>query len=900
MCAGARGYRQLWGSDADGQLGDGGATIGWSAVPVPVPGLSGVTQISAGGDHTCALLANATVKCWGSNADGQLGNGLNLSSDVPVVVGAPALSGVTQVSGGDDHTCALLVDRTVRCWGKNSDGQLGNSSTSPSNLPVQVTDLTDALQVDAGGLHSCALRSAGSVVCWGGNGDGQLGDGVSLVDQDHPVAVSGVTGATQVSLGYTHSCALVAAGKVLCWGSDSSGKLGNGAGTDSNVAGEVSDLSGATQISLGYYHSCALVAGGAAKCWGENDYGQLGDGSIVSRETPVAASGISGAVQISAGESHSCALNAGGTVKCWGANYSGQVGDGLPGRRSTAFTVPGISGALEVAAGSSHTCARFSGGTVECWGSNSKGEPGDGTTTDRSVPVTVQGLTGVTQLSLGTRYSCALMTDGHVKCWGGNADGQLGDGSTFSPSSVPVTVAGITTATQVSAGTQRACARLASGKVMCWGSSNSGGLGAGPGLTGGINTPVEVLSLTDAVQVNVDYFHACATRSGGTVSCWGYDGLYGSLGQGNVGYFTNAPGADVSGLSTAAEVGAGSLFTCARRIAGTVACWGYNELGQLGSGVNSQKSFTPLEVSGLSDASALAVGDNASCALRGGGSVVCWGSGYGGQLGDGTYTDSNVPRAVAGLSGVEQISASGHVCARRTGGTVSCWGDDSYGQLGDGGADARTTPVTVLGLVLTAKPGAPGVPSVVAGNAQATVSWAAPASNGGSAISSYTVTASPGGATCSTATLSCTVKGLRNGTAYTFTVIAANEAGSGPASAASAPATPGTARAVFGTLPSGKVGSARTLTVPLRCPKASIRSCTGSLTLERVGARGKVTVLAKVSYRAGAGKTVKVKLRLTAAGRRLLAGQQRLQARLTLRDGSRKVLGRKPITLRRR
>ncbi len=376
---------------------------------------------------------------------------------------ASSLSGET-IATGVLHSCALVAGGTVKCWGYNFYGQLGNGATLPgvdSLVPVVVTGLSGVIQISAGGYHTCALVAGGTVKCWGSNSSGQLGNGLSGVGSLVPVVVTGLSGVIQTAAGGDHSCALVLSGIVKCWGSNSFGQLGNGAtlpGVDSLVPVVVTGLSGVIQIAAGKNRSCGLVTGGTVKCWGYNFYGGLGNGlsgALTDSSVPVVVTGLSGVTQIVAGGDHSCGLVAGGTVKCWGSNSFGQLGNGatLPGVDSSVpVVVTDLSGVIQISAGGDHSCGLLLGGTVKCWGSNSFGQLGNGLSgalTDSSVPVVVSTLSGVTQIAAGGFESCALVTTGAVlmltvvvKCWGYNLYGQLGNGSSGGSSSVPVVVSG--------------------------------------------------------------------------------------------------------------------------------------------------------------------------------------------------------------------------------------------------------------------------------------------------------------------------------------------------------------------------------------------------------------------------------------------------------------------------
>jgi len=352
------GTAQCTGRNQFGQLGNGDGTFTSSSVPVAVSGLTAATRVATGGEHACALLGDSTVRCWGAGDSGQRGDGtFNNSSTVPVAVGG--LTGAVTVVTGGYHTCALLGEGTMWCWGRNADGQLGDGTAGTqcaqttglcSSTPVRAGGITNPAAITAGGYHTCALLGDGTAQCWGRNGQGQLGDG-TITNSSSPVRAGGISGAVAVSGGFSHTCAVLSDGTVQCWGENVEGQLGDGtSGRSSSPPVRVSGLSGAVAVSGGYRHTCALLGDGTVQCWGRNLEGQLGDGTTTSSTTPVRVGGITSAVAIAAGQGgvHTCALLADGSVKCWGAvgagNGVGQLGNGSTTGSATPVTMKGTGG----------------------------------------------------------------------------------------------------------------------------------------------------------------------------------------------------------------------------------------------------------------------------------------------------------------------------------------------------------------------------------------------------------------------------------------------------------------------------------------------------------------------------------------------------------------------------
>jgi alpha-tubulin suppressor-like RCC1 family protein len=363
---------------------------------------------------------------------------------------APSLA----IAPGLFFTCELMAGGTVRCWGFNMYGMLGDQTTTDSLTPVTVAGLGGVLALSAGGYNACALLPGGKVDCWGDDFGQQLGH-VGLTLSPTPVEVPGVSRATMLSVGISDTdCVLIANGTVTCWGANNTGAVGNGqlggtAGYFSTLPGPVVGVREAIAVSVGNGHACALIAGGSIRCWGTNASGQLGDGTTsMNSPVPVTVSGIINAVAVSAGIDLTCALLSDATVACWGDNTHGELGIGAttPTSSATPVKVPGLSGVTAVSAGNQYACAVLSGGTAKCWGSNMEGTLGNGSTTDSPIPTAVSGLagtpgglTGVTGIAASSEHTCAALAGGTFACWGNDMNGQLGNGTT-TRSTTPVMV----------------------------------------------------------------------------------------------------------------------------------------------------------------------------------------------------------------------------------------------------------------------------------------------------------------------------------------------------------------------------------------------------------------------------------------------------------------------------
>ncbi len=580
-----------WGDDAFGQLGRG-ATPSSTNIPVQVKGIGGVgvltdvVAIAAGRHHSLALRSDGSLVTWGRNQAGQLGTGtIGDNRNVPVQIlaarGLP-FTRLIAVAGGAQHSLALRSDGTVLAWGSDSDGQLGNGdSVGNSSTPRAVVTstgkgaLANIVSIAAGSVHSVAVAVDGTVSSWGANNDGLLGDG-SAVPRQRPVPVLddntglALVGALAVSAGSTHSlvvtangaessaaaslqatqpvyrsqcifnsdaCSVIAAaghqteflgfadGTMRGAGSNTSGQLGIGSTTNAAVftplkaPGGSSNLTNVLAVSAGLLHGLALRADGTVVSWGSNNSFALGTGTANGVfSTPANVVGPDGGglltdiVAIAAGHRHSVALRADGAVFAWGANNFGEVGVATPGvtkQTPTQVLAPlgsgFLTGIVAIAAGDDLTVALRSDGAVFSWGKDTAGQLGDGPGSPEtcfegpcaSRPRPVAGLTGVIQISARGQHVLALKQDGTVVAWGADDRGQLGNNSTFTNESSPVTVmnaagtAPLSPVTAVDAGYNHSVALRAS-QIFSWGDNSQGQLSDGSS----INRPLPVPRIT--------------------------------------------------------------------------------------------------------------------------------------------------------------------------------------------------------------------------------------------------------------------------------------------------------------------------------------------------------------------------------------------------------------------
>lgn len=318
--------------------------------------------MSVGARHVCAIVVDGTLRCFGDNSAGQLGEGGAIDANDAGEAGTlrgpqivPGITRVAEVTAGAAHTCARTEDGLVRCWGANDFGQLGDATTEPRLAPVILPGLRNVKMLSAGGAHTCALLEDKSVMCWGRNDDGQVGDG-STTMRPVPVRVSG--------------------------------------------------LGGVEEIAAGTFHTCARLADNSVRCWGRNDEGQVGDGTRATlRPVPTGVLGLTGKVKsLAVGLADSCVLLEDKTLMCWGRAIG----------RPSATPVIGINNAAELTIGASpsvlHLCVRLEDKSIRC------------TTKPGETPRLIRGIVNAIDIAAGMEQACARLEDGGFRCWAPGGD----------------------------------------------------------------------------------------------------------------------------------------------------------------------------------------------------------------------------------------------------------------------------------------------------------------------------------------------------------------------------------------------------------------------------------------------------------------------------------------------
>ncbi len=515
-----------WGRNDKGQLGDN-TTIAHN-IPGPLVGDYNFSMISSGDDSTCGILVNGSGMCWGRAEYGALGDGQSSSNKI-VPTNISGDYNFTYITNGNQVACGILVNGSAVCWGGNKIGSfLGNGVQASSNVPVGVSGDYNFTYLEQGYASVCGILVNGSVKCWGRNNQAALGDGTKT-SRLSPVDVSGNYNFSGLSIGYGFVCGLLTNGSLACWGENSYGQLGKSTGSSSSYTspilflhGDVSSSSYAS-FAFGDFHGCGLLYDGNVTCWGDgNLYGQIGDNETSTRTLPTLVSGDYNFSELYAGFYHSCGLLQNGSAVCWGNNVYGQIGNGATGTNVSIPTpVSGDYNFSSLALGNFHSCGLLVNGSVLCWGRDHRDQLGCDNCGDQNSPVAINGSYNFTFISSGANHVCGILVNDSSMCWGQGTLGQLGYGGT-SNQAVPVNISGDYNFSSLYGGGFHTCGIISNGSALCWGQNSNGEVG--DNSTTQRNNPTSVYGNYNFSDLSLGFYFVCGLLTNGSLACWGDNG----------------------------------------------------------------------------------------------------------------------------------------------------------------------------------------------------------------------------------------------------------------------------------------------------------------------------------------------------------------------------------------
>ncbi len=598
-----------WGSDTSGQLASGVHSPGATFAIRQIPGMSGVTAITAAGQHSLAVKRDGTVWAWGSNEHGQLGDGTRSLRRSPVQV--EGLSGVIAIATSEHHSLALRGDGTVWAWGSGATGILGNGQSSDQLAPVQVVDLQAAVAIAAGGHSSLAITVTGGIRAWGNLVCG-LPTGDFFTDaHTRPREVWWLTGVTAIAANANHCLAARSDGSVWAWGLNDAGQVGNGSSETVPQPVQVARPGGSISLDAGPVHSLAITSTGIAYAWGQNDAGQVGTGPASPGAVPGEVDFLDDVVSIAAGQDASLAIERDGTLWAWGANHQGSLTPNAP-RLLFSPAPTGLPGPFETVSASYLWLARDATGGI--WSSI-------GPQCERA-PCQIPLPSPAKAISAGANSGAALLDDGGLWQWnnGGLPISEVDNPDFYLPARVAA-LDGLSIVA-IDSGATRTLAVTATGRVWSWGEKEV--VKAGNEWVTLTREPHELPGLLDVVAASAGGQTDAVLHADGTASSWGLDG------------FNHAQPTRVPGLSGITALSSGEAFHLALRNDGTVWVWGYTQHGESGTGETVRQGHTPIQVPGLADIVTISAGSTHCLALGRGGRIYSWGDDAEGKLGRAT------------------------------------------------------------------------------------------------------------------------------------------------------------------------------------------------------------------------------------------------------------------------
>lgn len=629
------------------------------------------------GPRTCHVFSDGSLKCYGP---GSISNGIVHDSRV---------SNVKEIALGTSHACALNQAGEVHCYGdRNLSGELGNGSFTNTASVTQVALPEPIRTLDATLSGStCAVSQSGKVYCWGTGSSGEIGN-ASTSRQSTATRASFLDSILEVSSGYYHHCALNTRGQAVCWGGNGQGQLGIG-----SVSGlyepAILDLDELTQVESGDQHSCAVNAQGDLYCWGQNSYGQLGTGDFENQSTPQLV--FSNVARVSAGARHTCAMTRSGEVMCWGDNADFQIGNSGSTPFPRSIQIPGGVQVLDIESGMNGTCLIVQGlsqNGIEpvCFGDNGQNILGTGVHGSSSDPASVPGFenfpfwtprvdAGVNQQSR-RGFFVLNGSSTRTRSVGANLTYQWSLVNAPAGSSSPAIV--------------NPSALVTTFQADVLGSYTFQLTGVNPGNGESYSDTVVMdynLNAADDAMVNVVSMdagaHFCALDGSGEVACFGANLDY-QLGHGDTAPVSRAKKLDFG--QNVKAVATGLRNSCVVLEDSTAQCVGRNSFSSLGTGSNAFRMTNYAPVLGLDNIHSMGLGVEHACALTNDGQLYCAGGNTYGAIGQPSSTPSTTLfTLVEGLSNLNLLSVGDyHTCVADRESQIYCFGYGSNGSVGDG------------------------------------------------------------------------------------------------------------------------------------------------------------------------------------------------------------------------
>ena len=686
-----------WGSNPNGARGDNTPDTTINLIsplysPVQIGTLNNWSLVMSSNRTTHAIKTDGILWGWGSAAENGLNSSISRSS--PVQIGTRNdWSNVQGDAINQGVVFALRTDNTLWGWGTNSQGQLGNGTITNQSSPIQLKSDVSWKNIFVNGA-AFAIDTSGKLYSSGPPSTYSIGYGFDGIS---PVQIGTLSSWKTVNLGGSHTIAISQSGSLWAFGFNAQGQLGDGTIVNKNSPVQIGTLTTWVSASCGGSHTIALKSDGTMWSWGNNGLGSLGDGTGISKSSPVQIGTLNTWVNISAGLGHVLALKNDGTLWSWGYNGTGELGQNItsPFTRNSPVQVGGNTNWSKISAGAGVSYAITTTGTLWGWGDNSQRAVGDNTAVTRSSPVQIGTRSDWTNISQGTpsQYGIGFATrsDGTLWAWGYAVNHQLG---IFHPASEIARVMTQRKFTNLSAGGSHSMAVSDDGTLWGWGANSTGQLGNGT-ITATTSSPVQIGTLNNWSKLFAAWSGTMAIKTNGTLWGWGFN-TYGQLGDGTAA--AKSSPVQIGTLVDWSTLAVGNNHTLALKTDGTIWSWGFNGNGELGQNIAiSINRSSPVQIGTRNDWTWIGAGSNHSIAVRSDGTLWTWGSSIRGEGGRNTTTGVSSPVQIGTLTNWSKVQGGGYfTLAVKTDGTLWGWGNNSYGQLAQNNSTTnRSSPVQI-------------------------------------------------------------------------------------------------------------------------------------------------------------------------------------------------------------